>query len=211
VAEVVNGDGVPLRLWVNPKEKSRGVEPLVQEDIRPGAARDYGRIAATALEQEFGEGLGSEELGELARSVAKQWRRNGGHACLFLDGHRQLHFKLTEHGDGTCEVAATTLGVDLGPALTSLGLPPEALPELIARINLGQEVEFRDGQGTPSVLWHDPKARRICVRKVGPAQPTVPVKTPPVLCPKCTAVLRLWREGERQQTCPLCGYTISLC
>jgi hypothetical protein len=143
--------------------------------------------------------------------VAKQWQRYEGHACLFLDGHQQLVFKINERGDGTCEVVATRVGVDLGPALSSLGLPPEALPELIARINLGQEVEFRDGQGTASVLWHDPKARRICVRKAGPAQPTVPLQAPPVLCPHCTAVLRPWREGERQQTCPLCGHTISLC
>jgi hypothetical protein len=32
-AEVVTSDGIPLRLWVNPKEKSRGVEPLVQEGL----------------------------------------------------------------------------------------------------------------------------------------------------------------------------------
>src|SRR5205807_2459692 len=150
----------------------------------------YCKIAANELGQQFGEGLDPEEADELARSVAKQWQRYGGHACLFIDGHQQLAFKLNEHGDGTCDVVATRMSVDLEPALSSLGLPPEALPELIGRINLGQEIEFRDGQGTPSVLWHDPKARRICVRNVGPAQPAVQGKTPPVLCPKCTAVLR---------------------
>ena len=209
-AEVVNADGVPLRLWVNPKEGSRGVEPLVREGFRPGAKRDYGKVAATALEQEFGGGLGSEETDELACSVAKQWQRHGGHACLFLDGRRQLHFRLTEHGDGSCEVAATRVGVDLGPVLTSLGLPPEALPELIARLNLGQEVELRDGRGTASVLWHDPQARRICVRQAGPARPAVPAQAAPALCPRCAAVLSPWREGERQQTCPRCGHTVAL-
>ncbi|HKB39418.1 MAG TPA: hypothetical protein VKD72_23480 [Gemmataceae bacterium] len=119
-------------------------------------------------------------------------------------------FTLNEHGDDTCAVAVRRMSVDLAAVLSSLGLPPEALPELITRINLGQEVELRDGQGTPCVLWHDPKARRICVREASPAQSTVPVTTPPALCPKCTAVLRLWREGERQQICPLCGHTISL-
>jgi len=68
---------------------------------------------------------------------------------------------------------------------------------------------LRDGQGTSSVFWHDPKARRICVREAGPAPSTVPIKTTPLLCPKCTAVLMPWQEGERQQTCPVCGYTIS--
>jgi hypothetical protein len=181
-AEVVNSDGVPLRLWVNPKERSRGVEPLVKEDSPGGMKRDYRKMAAYGLEQQFGEGLDAEERDELACSLAKQWQQHGGHACLFIDGHRQLAFTLTDHGDGTCDVVARRMRVDLAPALSSLGLPPEAFPELIARINLGQEIEFRDGQGAPSVLWHDPKARRICVRKVGPAPPTMPVQTPPVLC-----------------------------
>jgi hypothetical protein len=90
-------------------------------------------------------------------------------------------------GAPTCAVVARRMSVDLAAVLSSLGLPPEALPEQITRINLGQEVEFRDGQGTPAVLWHDPRARRICVREAGPAQPAVPVKPPPVLYPKCTA------------------------
>src|SRR5262249_40433671 len=135
-AEVVNGDGVPLRLWVNPREKSHGVEPLAKRTIRPGRKRDYVKIAATELEQQFGDGLDPEEMDELAWSVAKQWQQHGGHACLFLDGHQQLHFKLNEHGDGTCEVVASRLSVDLATALSALGLPPEALPELTTRINL---------------------------------------------------------------------------
>jgi hypothetical protein len=209
-AEVVNGDGVPLRLWVNPREKSQGVEPLAKRDIRPGRKRDYCKIAATELEQQFGEGLDPEEMDELAWSVAKQWQQHDGYACLFLDGHQQLHFHLNEQGDGSCKVVASRLSVDLATALSALGLPPEALPELTTRINLGQEVEFRDGHGTPCVLWHDPKARKLCVREADPAQPPMPVQTPPARCPRCTAALRPWRERERQQTCPLCGSTISL-
>ena len=209
-AEVINRDSIPLRLWVNPKEKSKGVEPLVQENIPPGKKRDYRKIATDILQQHFGEGLDSEEMDELAHSVAKQWQQYEGHACLFIDGRQQFHFKLNEYSDGTGEVVARSMSVDLGPSLSSLGFPPEVLPALIARINLGQEIEFRDKQGAPSVLWYDPKAERICVRKVAPAQPTVPVETP-ILCPKCTAVLSLWQEGERQQTCPLCGHTILLC
>lgn len=210
-AEVINDDGVPLRLWVNPKERSKGVEPLVKEDIPAGTKTDYCIIAASELEQRFGGSLDPEEMDELARAVAKQWQQYEGHACLFIDGHQQFHFKLTEHGEGGCDVVTSQLRIDLEPVLSSYGISPDVFPEVIARLNLGQEIEFRDGQSSPSVLWHDPKARRICVRKVGPAQPTVPVKTPPVLCPKCTAVLSLWREGERQLTCPHCGHTISLC
>jgi len=74
-AEVVNGDGVPLRLWVNPKERSKGVEPLVKETIPAGMKRDYFKIATTVLEQQFGEGLDPEEMDELARSPSgASWR-----------------------------------------------------------------------------------------------------------------------------------------
>jgi hypothetical protein len=209
-AEVVNGDGVPLRLWVNPKERRRGVEPLVTENVCLPAARDYCRMAADELEQQFGDGLDPEEVDELARSVAGQWRRYDGHACLFLDGRRQLVLTLHGHGDGTCEVVTGTMSVELDRLLSFLGFPPEVFPELIARINLGQEIGFRDRSGVQSRLWHDPKARGVCVRPFDPVLPPVPGLAPPILCLKCTAVLRPWRDGEQRQTCPLCGCTISL-
>jgi hypothetical protein len=197
-AEVVSADGVPLRLWVNPRERRRGVEPLAREGYRPTVTRDYGRMAADALEDQLGEGLGPGEMDQLARSVAQQWQRYGGHASLFLDGHRRLDLKLNEHGDGTCEVVIGRAGAGLERCFSSLGCPAEKFPELIAGINLGQEVGFRDGRGAPWVLWHDPQAGRVCVRRLDPVPPAVPAMAPPVLCPNCTAVLRLWRGGERQ-------------
>jgi hypothetical protein len=209
-AEVINGDGVPLRLWVNPKERRRGVEPLAGEDVRPGATRDYCQMAADELEQQFGMALEADEVEALARSVAKQWHKYEGHACLFLDGHQQLVLKLDEHGDGTYEVIVTRTGTDLERILSPLGFPPEVLPEVITRLNLGQEIEFRNREGFQARLWHDPKAQGICLWEPGPVQPTVPVVTLPILCPTCTAVLRLWRDGERQQTCSHCGHTILL-
>jgi hypothetical protein len=33
---------------------------------------------------------------------------------------------------------------------------------------------------------------------------------PPILCPGCGAVLGLWQDGERQQTCSHGGHTVSL-
>jgi hypothetical protein len=209
-AEVVNGDGVPLRLWVNPRDRRRGVEPAAEGDSRPGTTTDYCQIAADELERQFGDALGLEELDELAASVAGQWRRYGGHACLFLDRDRQLTLTLNQHGDGTCEVVATRTRVELERLLSSLGFPPEAHQEVIARINLGQEVGFRDRNGVQSRLWHDPRAGGIYVRPFDPVLPAVPGLAPPILCPQCTAVLRPWPDGERQQACPLCGCTIVL-
>jgi hypothetical protein len=210
-AEATNTEGVPLRLWVNPRERSRGVEPLVKQPVPPGRKRDYRKVAANELEQQFGTALEADEMEALACSVAKQWQQFEGHACLFLDGDEQLSFTLTERDDGGCGVVARRLRVGLGPLLSSLGFPPEVAPEVVARINLGQEVEFRDRKGVPSVLSHDPKARRVVVRVLAPAPPGPQSGTPPVFCPKCGAVLRLWNGTEQRQTCPLCGNTVSLC
>lgn len=207
-AEAVNGDGVPLRLWVNPQERGRGVEPLVKEEVRPGTARDYRKIASDSLVQQFGDELGPEETDELARSVASQWQRFDGNASLFLDGHTELHFQITEHSDGRCRVLTSEIRIGLDAVLSAHGFTPDVFPEVIARINLGQQIEFRDRQGVRTRLWHDPKARRICHRPLDPVPP--PPVTPPFMCPKCTAVLQPWRIGQRQQNCPLCGHTVTL-
>jgi hypothetical protein len=209
-AEVVNADGVPLRLWVNPKEKTRGVEPLAKANVRPGAKRDYLQMAAAELVEQFGISLDPEEMDRLARSVAEQWQRHGGHACLFVGGHQQLVLKFKENADGTCEVVSGRVAVDLEAALSSFGFPPEVLPQVIAGLNLNQEIDFRDRKGVRCRLSFDPKAGRIDVRPVDLVPPAAPTQTPPVLCPSCTAVLRLWQEGERQQICAHCGHTVSV-
>jgi hypothetical protein len=117
-AEVINSDGVPLRLWVNPKERSKGVEPLVKEDIPSGSKRDYRKIAADLLELELGPDLEGEEMEALACSVAKQWQQYDGHAGLFLGDQEQFQLKLTEKDDGGCDVATRMLSVNLEPALS---------------------------------------------------------------------------------------------
>jgi len=207
-AEVVNTEGIPLRLWVNPKERSKGVEPLVKETVPSDTKRDYCKIATDVLEQQLGSSIGEEEIEELACSVAKQWQHYQGNACLFLlAGDLQLVLTATENGDGSCQVVATRQPGSLQPLLSSLGVGTQEMHEVIARINLCQTVEFRDQKGVPSLLWHDPKQKQVLVQPVAPAAQTL---TLPVVCPACTAVLRPWREDEKQQTCPHCGHTISL-
>jgi hypothetical protein len=209
-AEVVNADGVPLRLWVNPREKSRGVEPLGQANVRPGAKRDFLQMAAAELVEQFGVSLDPEEMDGLARSVARQWQRHSGHACLFVGGHQQLVLKLVEQADGTCEVVSRRAAVDLEGALSTFGFSAEVMPQVIAGINLDQGIDFRDRQGVRCRLSFDPEAGRIDVRPVDLVPPPAPPQTPPVVCPKCTAVLRPWQGGERQQTCAHCGHAVSL-
>jgi hypothetical protein len=204
-AEVTNAEGVPLRLWVNPQERKWGLEPLVQQDTPPGTERDYHKIAANELEAQLGGGLDPDELDELACSVARQWQRHEGHACLLLDGEKQLVLTLTEKAGGDCTVNSREKSIAIEPALVSLGLAPEAVPEVLARINLGQEVEFLDRTGVPSVLWHDPRERRIHTRPLSPSPQQAGHDPPSIFCPRCGAVLNPWPAGGRQQSCPLCG------
>jgi len=208
-AEVTNGEGVPLRLWVDPKERSRGVEPLVKEAVPAVIKRDYRKLAASELGRHLGEAVDPEELDALARSVAGQWQRHGGHASVFLDEREELALTFAEEGGGMCCVRVAGRTVDLNRALVSVGLPPEAVPEVVARINLGQQVEFRDRQGAHSRLRYDPRARQFFVDPLGPVPPPSAPSLPPFLCPHCTAVLMPWQEGQRQQTCPICGRPVT--
>jgi hypothetical protein len=207
-AEVINGDGVPLRVWVDPREKSRGVEPLVKQNFQPGRKRDYHKIAVSELEKQFGPALDADEMEVLACSLAKQWQQYEGYASLVVDAQEQLDFKLTEHGDGTCDVVCRRMGVDFEPLLSSLDLAPEAWAEVIARINLGQQVELRDSNGVPSVLWLDPRGGGLLVRSLNPVPPAAGPTMWPFCCPKCGAGLSVWEKKQRQQTCPVCRHPV---
>src|SRR5262249_54091003 len=145
----------------------------------------------------------------LARSVAGQWQRYGGHASIFLDAGEEVVLTITELDGGRCRVDGGRRSVNLMQTLAPLSLPPDVLPEIIARINLGHELEFRDQGGVGGRLRYDPRAARFVVEQLDarPRAPTVAV--PPLLCPRCTAVLLPWHDGQQQQTCPICGCTVT--
>jgi len=206
-AEVTNSEGEELRLWVNPQERSHGVESSVSRDVPASIKRDYQKIAVDVVEQHLGA-LDVEEIEALACSIASQWKRYDGCACLFVDGSR-FTFVVSEQGDGNCLVRAQQADIDLKTALYSLGFSGEVVPEVIARINLGQEVEFRDRAGVRSRLWHNPKERQFVIQPLGALRAKNETEPTPVFCPRCTAVLRLWQPGERFQTCLHCGITVS--
>lgn len=161
-AEVTNTEGVPLRLWVNPRERSSGVEPLAAHPRSPGK-RDYRTIATKSLLKHLEIVPDKQELEALACSVVMQWQNFQGHACIFLDRGQQLVLTLVEQSDGGCRVGGSKEKGDLGPLLSSLGFAPAAIPEVIAHINLGQAIEFRDREGVVSILRYDPKEKRVLV------------------------------------------------
>ncbi len=164
--EVLNSEGVPLRLWVNPKERSKGVELLMESPTPAGLKRDHNKIAAREMEQLFGSVLDDDSKEELACSVAKQWQEYDGHAGLFVDLRKQFILRLIEQENGNCKVEISSQQVDLESVLLSLGISEDAVSEVISGINLGQQVEFLQKNGNPAVLWHNPKERRIVVRAV---------------------------------------------
>lgn len=165
-AEVVNREGHPIRIWVNPKERSKGVESLAEKPTLTRQKRDHYKIAVRELEQLFGSRLDDDSKEELAFAVAKQWQQYEGHAGLFIDLHKQFMLRLTEQDNGNCRVEVATRQVDLEPVLLSIGIPGDSINEVIRRINLGQEVEFLNKNGSPAVLWHNPKEQRIVVREL---------------------------------------------
>ncbi len=60
---------------------------------------------------------------------------------------------------------------------------------------------FRSVQGLP-------REQEAESRESGNGQNS-PRGLPPILCPRCTAVLLPWAESTREQTCPLCGHRIA--
>ncbi len=198
-AEVTNAQGIPLRLWVNPEERGRGVEPLVKQPRPSAVKRDYHKIAADVLAQQFGPDVEGDELEALAGSVVRQWRRYEGVASIFLET-QQLVFVLTELAEGHCRVDTMQRTADIRATLLSLGVPPELVPEAVVRMNRGQDLEYDDGKGARRRLWHDSRAGEVCVETPGA------LRDAPPFCPSCGAVLSPW-GGDREQACPLCGHT----
>ncbi|HEX4591654.1 MAG TPA: hypothetical protein VH120_17080 [Gemmataceae bacterium] len=209
-AEVVNSDGLRLRVFVSPQDRSRGVEPVNWDDIEVSSTPDYPRIAGTALESHLaGERLNQDQIAQLAAGVAKQWREYDGHACVFIDQYRVLTLKIRLTPEGTCRIEDSTFKADFPRTLAPFGVSAADVSEVLGRINRGQDVEIRDSKGVRSYLAHDSKARRFWVRPIGAAPPRETPASPPLFCPKCSAVLERWRSGQPHQICRHCGHLIS--
>jgi hypothetical protein len=207
-AEVVNTDGIPLRLWVNPKRRSRGVEPLIKEPLEPGLEPKYHKIAADALSTIFGDDLDSDESEELTCSIVKQWHEHDWNASLFIDHDEQVLLQFREESGGGSKVTVSTRSFDLASILDSMGFSSEVVPEMIARINLSQQIEVQHKDGAPSLLWYDPKAQRLRVEALHPIAAADNGLAASIFCPNCTAVLMPWDEGQ-EQTCPNCGRLVT--
>ncbi|MBY0524088.1 MAG: hypothetical protein K2R98_11855 [Gemmataceae bacterium] len=202
-AEVTNTDGIPLRLSVNPKEQRSRVEPLVKQEVPAGTPWNYHKAATVALSSRFGPVLDEEERDALACSLARQWQKYGGVASLFVEGD-VVFFFFKEESEDRCGVSSKRAPGVIEPLLRSLGFAPEAIPEVIVRLNLDQDIPFTDSQGRHCMLWNDPRAGQVQVKRFGGE----PAHSPLLFCPSCTAVLKPWQPDDRQRTCPQCGLSV---
>ncbi len=216
-AVVTNEEGVPLEFYVDPQERSQGVRPPEKKKLPAGWKRDYRDLAAKVVQRGLGPGLDPEELEALSCSVAKQWDRFGGHAGLLLGNRRVQIFHVVEDGRGGCNVHTPVGTTQAESDLASYGFPPDVIPDVLVRFNLAQEIEFRDRDGARLFLWYDAKENRVRHRPAEkiprPRQASSPprrINSPPAFCPRCSAVLKMWRPGDTEQQCPQCRHTISL-
>jgi hypothetical protein len=167
-------------------------------------------MAANVLRQHLRDGLEPSELTEIAQSVAGQWRRFDGHACIFLDSRRAMFVRVTPAANGTFDIKIRKESADFVRHLATFGVAPEDVSDVLVRMNLAETFEYVDEKGVRRILSHDPRARQFFVEPPdGIPRLSKPI-TPPVACPKCTAVLAHWPAGARQQTCRFCGHVVSL-
>ncbi|MCL6504350.1 MAG: hypothetical protein K6T86_16845 [Pirellulales bacterium] len=232
-AEVRNREGVPIGIRVDPQRRTISIEPRAAEPRRRGRKKKipYRKIASDILAEQLAGQYPAEMLAKFAASVARQWETYDGAAGIFLPG-QELILSLKKNEEGGCTVSARREPTTLEALLQQLGVAAAEVPEVIMRLNTAQTVAFVDPHGLPCELWHDPRVRRIHVRRLAgapglappvprPWQPPAekrrrparrgrkrrgePPVTPPVFCPRCNAVLPLWGPRQRRQTCPACG------
>jgi hypothetical protein len=210
-ADVINPDGIALRLWVNPKDQKAGVERVCPDAARKEAPPppNYLKMAAGLLDEHLGEGIDADEMAELATSVVVQWERFDGQAWVVLDAGRLLVLTVNLKSDGLYHLNARRVNIDLERALAAFGVAAEDVPEIITRLNRAQAFEYRDADGLRQRIWHDPKARTFWVQQIDAVRRHPRPVSPPVLCPECSAVLEPWADGCGQQTCRICKHTVA--
>ncbi len=202
-ADVVDREGKLVRLSIDPKEGRRGIETLTKEAVPANKPWDYQDAAARALRACFEGALAQDEVDLLACSLMRQWNKYGGVAALFVPGEQLLFF--LEVDDQHCGVRRKRRPADVETALRAMGFAPNTVPDVLARLNLDQEISFQDRHGHPAILWHDLKSERLWVKEVGQDPIPQAIASGPIFCRRCSAVLTPGPTGDVLAICPNCG------
>ncbi|MBO0699152.1 MAG: hypothetical protein J2P46_12215 [Zavarzinella sp.] len=167
--------GESLRLWVNGRERRRGIEPLSPpRDEHPRPKMDLAQIARDELDDVFGTAIDPATRDVLAEAVAREWASNGGHAVLFTLG-ATFHLTFKVHPDGTSDRTAERLPTDLPDRLRACGVATDDLPHFLHALNLGHPVEIMTGDGEPVRFVVDPVHAEVAMQRLG-SRPDTPRK-----------------------------------
>lgn len=159
-ARFANRKGVLLRLWVDPKKGSRGIEPVEPAAPRQAPPRDFRKIAGDMIERCLGDNLPPGIKEELVASLARQWTTYDGQGMILEEnGAYLLH--LTENSDGGCNVDVKKVPRPLARNLLATGVAPDRVGDVLYRLNIGQFPEIRDASGRRFRLCADPRSRRV--------------------------------------------------
>lgn len=205
-AEVVNQAGVRIRWWVNPREKTSGVEeqePPTSPPV-PRHAAILGRVSER-LEMAFSGTIPPREIPVLAKSVMEQWDRCEGVAALFTETTR-LTMVLENQAGGGFAITVGEVPFPTRKWFEKSGIPAADVVRAMAQINLGQTYTFEDDQGNPVVFWQEPHKSRFVTRKLDSSPQ--PDGTTPLACSVCRGVLGDWSEGIRIKSCRFCGEVV---
>jgi hypothetical protein len=157
-----NRRGRELRVWIDPKEHSKGIEPLEPEQIEVPKKRNYCKIAQDSLEQVFGDHLPPDQMGDLVTALVRQWLTCDGYGMI-LTPQTLIRLDRIPMHNGGCRIDTRTEPIPFGDNLVAAGLSPDAVVEIVHRLNLDQTPEITDSLGQRYRLVADAKNHRVAV------------------------------------------------
>jgi hypothetical protein len=172
-AGIENRRGAFLRLWVNPRERSRGVEQLGPRNPNSTpAVRDYAKIARRQIDSIYPEQMDPRDKADLVASVARQVQLHDGHA-LILRPKSKFHIVLAPQPDGMLQVSCESKPTPLFGKLLRCGLTPDEAAHLLHLINLGMTPEVTDELGRRCRVVAEPKTGKVSFELVGQPSATI--------------------------------------
>jgi hypothetical protein len=159
-ALVKNRSGRQLRVWVDPKHRSKGIERVEHDVSEQPQRRNYRKLALDALAEVFGEELPAPIDGDFAIGLVRQWVTCDGHG-MFLKPDAQVFITLKPQPDGGCIVEITERPSTIGKSLGARGLTVDDVISIIYRLNSGHTPEFTDSEGRHWRLVTDAKMGQV--------------------------------------------------
>lgn len=170
-AEFENRDGIRVRVWTNPKERKKGIEPV--EPVAPKAPgrRQYRKFAQDVLANIVELKHPWIEQGDLITSLVRQWLTYDGHAMILTE-ECEYRIRCVAKPDGGNEVGWEGLPTRPARNLVASGVASEEIPDLLHRLNSGQTPEITLVNGRRIRLSMNPRSGHLDLE---------PIDLPPLL------------------------------